>query len=117
MKVFSGPKEAKTTSDWCIIFGTPNPGRILNPTLTRTSCLRLTNRPHAGKRASTFLSAPRVDGAAARFHVQPLARLVLVNTVNGCYPYAADALAGLLVSLIAFGLVLVHRAHMARRPA
>ena len=76
----------------------------------------LTNRAHAGERASTLLSVPRVDEAAERIRAQPLARLVLINTVNGRYHYAADGLAGLLVSLIAFGLVLVpNRAHTARR--
>jgi membrane-associated phospholipid phosphatase len=39
-----------------------------------------------------------------------IALLVLVDTVYGRYHYAADGLAGLLVSLVALGLVLAHRA-------
>lgn len=46
-----------------------------------------------------------------------IALLVLVDTVYGRYHYAADGLAGLLVSLVALGLVLAHRAAADRRRA
>jgi membrane-associated phospholipid phosphatase len=46
-----------------------------------------------------------------------IALLVFVDTVYGRYHYAADGLAGLLVSLVALGLALVHRGPAAGRRA
>ena len=79
---------------------------------------------HCDIRASVFPSGHVTVGFSAAFAMMlampeqrraswtllALALLVLVNTVYGRYHYAADGLAGLLVSLVALGLVLAHRA-------
>ncbi len=86
---------------------------------------------HCDIRASVFPSGHVTVGFSAAFAMMlampeqrragwillVIALLVLVDTVYGRYHYAADGLAGLLVSLVALGLALVQRAATARRHA